>query len=130
MAGDLEAIVRNLFAALDQRNFTAIQGMFGDDAQAIDEVSRRWLRNPDEIRATIRQFEASIHNIHSDLRDVHEKSLGDTGLVTCWLEQDYTLEGQRQHVSAPTSVVLRRDAGTWQIVLLHSIPLSEVSSSW
>jgi uncharacterized protein (TIGR02246 family) len=129
MAGELEAIVRDLFAALDRRDFAAIQGMFGDDAQAIDEVSRRWLRNPDEISATIRQFEASIHNIHSDVRDVHERSWGDTGLVTCWLEQDYMLEGQRQHVSAPTSVVLRRDDGSWQIVLLHSIPLAEIPSS-
>jgi len=129
MAGELEAIVLDLFAALDGRDFAAIQGMFGDDAQAIDEISRRWLRSPDEISATIRQFEATIHDIHSDMRDVHERSWGDTGLLTCWLEQDYTLEGQRQHVSAPTSVGFRRDRGGWRIVLLHSIPLPEGPSS-
>jgi hypothetical protein len=99
------------------------------DAQAIDEVSRRWLRNPDEISAVFRQFEATIHNIHSELRDVHERSWGDTGLVTCWLEQDYTLNGQQQHVSSPTSVGFRRDGGSWRIVLLHSIPLPEGPSS-
>jgi uncharacterized protein (TIGR02246 family) len=125
MAGELEAVVRGMFAALDRKDFASLLREIGDDVQGVDEISRHWLRSREEIAAYFRQFETAIQDIHSELRDVHEKSWGDTGLVTCWLEQDYTLEGQRQHVSAPTSVVLRRDDGRWQIVLLHSIPLPE-----
>jgi ketosteroid isomerase-like protein len=129
MAGELEAIVRETFAALDRKDFACVVRTFGDEVQAVDEISRRWMRNHEEISVYVRQLETAIEDIHSELRDVHEKSWGDTGLVTCWLEQDYTLEGQRQHVSAPTSVGLRREGSRWQIVLLHSIPLPEGRSS-
>ena len=53
------------------------------------------------------------------------RALGDTGVVTCWLEQDYTLSGERHHVSAPTSIIFRRGGQGWEIVLFQSIPLPE-----
>ena len=46
-------------------------------------------------------------------------------MLTCWLEQDYTLKGNTQHISAPTTIVLHREAGEWKVVLFHSIPLPE-----
>ena len=46
-------------------------------------------------------------------------------MLTCWLEQDYTLEGNSQHISAPTTIVLHREASEWKVVLFHSIPLPE-----
>jgi ketosteroid isomerase-like protein len=45
--------------------------------------------------------------------------------LTCWLNQDYTLEGSAQHVSAPTTIVFRRVDGEWKLALFHSIPLPE-----
>ena len=45
--------------------------------------------------------------------------------MTCWLEQNDVLDGQVQHVSAPTSMMFRREDGTWKAVLIHSIPLPE-----
>ncbi len=50
---------------------------------------------------------------------------GEVGVVTCWVEQAYTLGGRRQQLSAPTTVVLRRAGETWRIALFHSIPLPE-----
>jgi ketosteroid isomerase-like protein len=129
MAGELETAVGEMFAALDRRDFAGILRTIGDDAQMVEEVSRRWSRSREEMEAFVSQIEVAIQDIHSELRDVHEKAWGDTGLVTCWLEQDYTLQGKRQHISAPTSVGFRRNGGIWQIVLLHSIPLPESPSS-
>jgi ketosteroid isomerase-like protein len=49
--------------------------------------------------------------------------------VTCWLEQDYVLDNQPQHISAPTTIVLRRLGDGWRLVLTHSIPLPEHASA-
>jgi hypothetical protein len=50
---------------------------------------------------------------------------GDVGLLTCWLDQAYTLDGEPQQISAPTSVVLRQIDGAWRIALIHTVPLPE-----
>ena len=125
MAGELAGVVRELFAAFDRKDFAAALRAVAEDAQGVDEISRRWLRGRAEVEAHARQLEGAVQEIRSELRDVRAASWGDAGLVTCWVEQDYTLAGQRQHVSAPTSVVLRREGGAWRIVLFHSIPLPE-----
>ena len=75
-----------------------------------------------------RQLASAVQNLHSELRDIHEVAWDDTGLVTCWLEQDYVLNNQRQHISAPTTIVLRRLGNGWRLVLAHSIPLPEDAS--
>ena len=48
----------------------------------------------------------------------------DMAAVRRRLEQDYTLQGKRAHISAPTTVVLRREGTAWRIALFHSIPLT------
>jgi hypothetical protein len=52
-----------------------------------------------------------------------EVAWDDTGIVTCWLEQDYVLEGKPDHVSAPTTFALHREDGEWKVALVHSVPL-------
>ena len=128
MAGELSTVVQELFAAFDRNDFVTAQNMFGDDAQGVDEISRRWLRTREEIGDYFRQLASAVQNLHSELRDIHEVAWDDTGLVTCWLEQDYVLNNQRQHISAPTTIVLRRLGNGWRLVLAHSIPLPEDAS--
>jgi hypothetical protein len=41
------------------------------------------------------------------------------------LDQTYTLDGQQQTISAPTSIVFRRRGSDWNIVLIHTVPLPE-----
>jgi hypothetical protein len=65
---------------------------------------------------------AAIENIPSRLSDVHQTVWDDVGLMTCRLKQDYTFEGPHQHMSSPTSAVLRREGGERRIVMLHTIP--------
>jgi ketosteroid isomerase-like protein len=125
MAGELEGIVRELFAALDRKDVPAMMHHVADDAQGVDEISRRWMRGRAALDEYIGGLATMVDDVRSELNDVRESTVGDTGVFTCWLEQDYTLEGVRHHVSAPTSVVFRHGGERWEIVLFHSVPLPE-----
>lgn len=121
--GALESVVREVMTAFDRQEYAVLIGKLAPDAQGIDEISRRWLRDAGEIDAYFKQLEGSVTEISTTLSDLREEAWGDAGLVTGWLEQDYTLEGERQHVSSPITVVLRRVDDDWRIALLHAIPL-------
>ncbi len=123
--GELEAVVHKLFAAIDERDAEAALRLGADDMQGIDELSRQWMRGVDEVAEYVRDLVTQVDDVRSEIHDVHESVWGDVGLVTFWLEQDYTLDAERHHISAPSSVVLRRDDGEWRMVLFHSIPLPQ-----
>ena len=123
MAGELEAVVRQVFDALDRGDISLATSLLASDAQGIDEISRRWQRGEGELSAYMRHMIEMVSDVHSEVNDVHEIMWDDTGLVTFWLEQDYSMSGDRVHISAPTSAVFRRDGGDWRIELIHSIPL-------
>jgi len=125
MAGELQEVANDVMAALDSRDADRALESVGDDAQSIDEISRRWLRSKGELDSHLQQTISAVSDVRSELRDVQERVWGDVGLLTCWLEQDYTVEGTAQHISAPTTIVLRREGGQWKLVLFHSIPLPE-----
>ncbi len=124
MAGNLETATRELFHALDRKDPEAVIRITAKDAQGVDEISRRWMRGADELTAYFRQTMGMVDDIHSTINDVHEAVYGDVGFVTCWLEQDYTLEGRRTHVSAPTTIAYRQDGGNWKVLLIHTVPLT------
>ena len=123
MAGELETVVHEMFAALDRNDADGVIRTGAKDMQGIDEISRHWMRGLDEVGNYIRQLLTMVSNIRSSVNDVHETVIGDAGLVTCWLEQDYVMEGTPQHISAPTTMLLRREDGAWKILLFHSLPL-------
>jgi ketosteroid isomerase-like protein len=123
MATELALVVRRLFDDLDSLNFEGVRGYFTTDAQAVEEIERRWMRDSGEIANYFAQLKPILSDVKSQLHDVHEVTWGDTGLVTLWLEQTYVLDGQAQQVSAPTTIVLRREHGAWKIALAHSVPM-------
>jgi uncharacterized protein (TIGR02246 family) len=127
MAGELESVVRDVFAAIDRMDLDAVEARFAEEAQSVDEISRRWLRGKQQLADYMKQLEGAVGDIRTELRDVEEQAWGDAGVVTCWLEQDYTMEGAGHHVSAPTTCVLRREDGDWKIALFHSVPIGETS---
>ena len=128
MGGALESATRQLFEALDRKDMEALAQSLAQDAQGVDEISRRWMRGAEALGKYLRETIAMIEDVHSTINDVHETVNGDIGFTTCWLEQDYTLEGTKQHVSAPTTVVFRRDHSAWKMVLFESIPLPPESA--
>src|SRR4029079_18911988 len=125
MTGELENVANDLMATLDSRDADRVVELIVADAQSVDEISRRWLRGKSELDPHLRQMMSAVTGVRSELRDVQEHVWGDVGVVTCWLEQDYTIEGNAQHISAPTTIVLRREGGEWKLALFHSVPLPE-----
>ena len=125
MAGELETAARTMIETLDSMDADRMLTTLASDAQGVDELSRRWLRGREEFDAYIRKLTGMVSAVSTELRDEQEWIFGDTGILTCWLEQDYTVEGEKQHVSAPTTMVFRREDDSWKLALFHSIPLPE-----
>ena|ERR1700682_5145794 len=128
MPGELEAVTREMFDSLDQNDAEGFVRNSADDVQGVDEISRRWMRGIGELGDYLRKLLKQVEGVRSIISDVHEVAWGDAGVLTCWLEQDYTLEGTKHHVSAPTTVVFRRDSGAWKMVAFESIPLPPESA--
>lgn len=127
VASTLESVARELFDALDRKDFDRIVRLATDDVQGIDEISRGWLRGRAAMEAYFTSLGAQVSNIRSTLSDVQAAEVGDVGIVTLVLDQEYEMGGQRASIHAPTSIVVRRVDGDWRIVLLHSVPLAEES---
>ncbi|HXA41655.1 MAG TPA: nuclear transport factor 2 family protein [Candidatus Solibacter sp.] len=123
MAGELVSLTQEMFAALDSSDADAIIRLSADEIQGVDEIARKWLRGLDELGGYIRELMGMVEGVHSTISNTHETFWGDTGAVTCWLEQDYVLNGAHQHISAPTTVLFRRDGDNWKITLFQSVPL-------
>ena len=127
MAGELLAVVEQMIGAFEKQDGDAAMAVTSSDVQGVDEISRRWMRGTDEMKEYFDQLAGIVTDVHSDLTDVNETITGDVGVLSSWMEQDYTMGGEKVHVSAPTTVVLRREGGQWKVTLFHSIPLSEQS---
>ena len=126
MAGELETTVVEFFGYLDTMNADGLLGALDDDVESVDEITRRWLRGREQVEGYLRQLiGGAVTDVTSKLNDIHERSFGDVGVVTGWLEQDYMLDGAPQHVSAPTTILLRRRGSDWKLALFHSIPVAE-----
>jgi ketosteroid isomerase-like protein len=125
MSGELESVASEFVSALDSMDVDRMMEAATEDAQGVDEISRRWLRGRGEVDAYLRQLMGAVSGVRTELRDAHERIWGDTGVLSCWLDQDYTMDGAAQHVSAPTTIVFHREGGEWKLALFHSIPLPE-----
>ena len=125
MEGELSKVVKRMLDRFEKMDFDGVISLVGPNVQGVDELSRTWLRSQSELRKYFEAVSGAVTNISGSFRDIHEKTLGDVGIFTGWLDQDYTLNGKREHVSAPTTAVLQRTAGEWKIILFHSIPMPE-----
>ena len=125
VASTLESVARELFDALDAKDFDRIVRLATDDVQLIDEISRGWLRGRAEMEPYLKSLGEQVSNIRSTLSDLHTVEVGEVGILTLVLDQEYDMGGQRTSIHAPTSIVARRVDGDWRIVLLHTVPLAE-----
>ena len=107
---------------LDAKDEAAITALLTDDAQLVDEVTRRWIRGPAEIGTAMRAIFSRVSDVHSSATDVHVVRWGDVEVETFVLHQVYDLDGETTRVVSPTTLVWRRIAGTWRLALVQSIP--------
>ncbi len=121
----VERTVRELFADFDRMDAAAMKAGMTGDAQAVDEISRAWLRDPASLGGYFDGLAGVVSGVRTELHDLHVVAWGDAAVATMWLEQDYTMAGNPEHVSAPTTVVLRRDPDRWRTALVHTVPLPD-----
>ena len=121
----LQQTVSRLLERLDAMDLEALGGMVDDEVQGVDEIARGWMRGRPAIERYLSQLKDTVSDVRSRMSDVQEDAWGDAGLVTFVLDQTYTLDGQQQTISAPTSIVFRRRGSDWKIVLIHTVPLPE-----
>jgi ketosteroid isomerase-like protein len=127
VGNELESAARELFAALDRKDFGRIVQMSTDDVQGVDEISRGWLRGRSAMEKYLKSLGEQVSNIRSALNELKAVEVGDVGIVTLVLDQEYDMGGQHASIRAPTSLVFRREDGSWHVALLHSVPLAEES---
>jgi ketosteroid isomerase-like protein len=125
MAGELASLLKTMMSNYEKMDFEALMRDAAHDVQAVDEISKSWLRTRQDMSSYFEKVGPAISSIKTELTDIHETIVGDMGFVTAWLEQTYTFDGEKQHLSAPTTVVFRREEGTWKFTLFHSIPLPD-----
>jgi ketosteroid isomerase-like protein len=125
MATELANAANEFVAAIDSLDVDAMLDRTAEVAQGVDEISRRWIRGKADVGTYLRQLTSSVSDVRTELKDVSENVWGEVGVLTCWLEQTYMLEGREQHVSAPTTLVFHREGGEWKLSLFHSVPLPE-----
>jgi ketosteroid isomerase-like protein len=128
MAGQMERVLRESIAASDRKDFKVFLTFLTADAQLVDEISRRWVRGRPAIAEYFKNVGPQINDLHSEFSNVSEKATGDAGILTCWMEQDYTMKRKRTHISCPVTVAFRRLRGNWRISLIHAVPLPEAAS--
>jgi ketosteroid isomerase-like protein len=123
--GSLEQEVRALLERLDAMDIERLGSMLTEDAQSVDEITRGWTRGRAAIEAYLSQLKDTVSDVHSEIKDPQESDWGEVGLVTFVLEQTYTMDGQEQNISAPTSILFRRENDDWKIALIHTVPIQE-----
>lgn len=109
---------------LDTKDEAAIHELLAEDAQLVDEITRKWIRGRDAIGAALRELFTRISDIHSSAEDVHVGRWGDVEVETFLLRQIYDLDGASCRVVSPTTLVWRRSGHRWRLAVIESIPTS------
>ena len=125
----LDQMAHRLFALVDALDLDGVKALMTDDCEEVDEISRTWRRGRAAVEAYFGEMLAAISDVHTDLRDIAVREWADTGIITCVIDQTYRNEGRDERITAPTTLLLRREDGDWRIALMHTVPLPEVPSS-
>jgi ketosteroid isomerase-like protein len=126
-AVSLEQHARRIFELVDAMDTARMAAMLSDDAQGVDEISRGWMRGRAALETYFGQLEGMVDEVRSEVSDIDTTEWGDVGVVTCVVDQSYSMQGQQQKITAPTSMVFRREGDEWKIAVFHSVPLPEES---
>ncbi len=123
----LEQGTHRLFQLLDALDISGLAGLLVDDAQAVDELTGSWMRGREALEAHFARLPEMVGDVRSDLSDLSVTAWGDIGLVTLLLNQTYTADGAVQRISAPTSLIFRRQGENWKLALVHSVPITDAA---
>jgi ketosteroid isomerase-like protein len=112
------------FRLLDAKDEPGLRTKWVDDPQAIDEITRGWLRGGPALDAYFHDNLPHLSDIHSTIHDLDVRTWGDVEVQTYMLRQAYVFDGAKAEIEAPTTMIWRREGDSWKVALFHSIPLS------
>lgn len=107
---------------IDAKDETAIVRLLAEDAQLVDETTRRWVRGREAIGATLRDQLSRIADMQSSATDVHVERWGDVEVETFILHQVYDLDDAPCYETSPTTLVWRRIDRTWRLAIIDAVP--------
>ena len=107
---------------IDAKDETAIAHLLAEDAQLVDETTRRWVRGREAIGAALRAQLSRVADIQSTATDVHVERWGDVEVETFVLHQVYDLDDAPCYEVSPTTLVWRRTDRAWRLAVIDAIP--------
>lgn len=121
-----EQTVTELFDAFDTLDIDAVEALFDEEPQGVDELSGGWRRGREALHGYLSEVtSAGLSDVQSNVSDVHTTEWGDAAIVTLVLDQTYTIGGERQSIHAPSTIVLRRRDHRWLVALVHTVPVPD-----
>lgn len=107
---------------LEAKDEAGIFDLLADDAQIVDELTRRWVRGRHQIGAALRELFTRVTDVHCTAEDVRVVRWGDVQVETFTLRQVYDLDEASCWVVSPTTLVWHRVDHAWRLALMSSIP--------
>ncbi|MEY2755345.1 MAG: hypothetical protein RJB65_1703 [Actinomycetota bacterium] len=121
----VDAVITELFRALDAKDADRICAQLTSDAAMVDEITKGWMIGRETLREHLASTLAGVDSISSTVRDLRVRESGPLATATCTLAQTYRMGGDQVDVVAPTSFTLELIDGAWLIVQMHSVPLAD-----
>ena len=115
--------VASFFTVLDGLDSEGVIGLMAEDAAAVDETTKAWVRGRAAVAAHWIPVIKSLTSVSSQVDELVVQELGENVMVTCLLRQTYVIADVENRIDAPTTFVLRRTSEGWKILLFHSVPV-------
>ena len=119
----LEGTLRVLFKAVDRKDFSVVLKMTDKNAEAIDEITKKWIRGKPAFKRYVSRLGPEISDIKSRIRALHTRQVGNMGIATFMLQQSYMLSGKRYDLNLASSFVFIKRGTDWRMTLFHQTPL-------
>jgi ketosteroid isomerase-like protein len=121
---DFEQFVRDYYAALNRKDLARADIAWAEDVQAVSEASGDWVRNREELIASVHEEVEGAERFLSKIDDLEIRMVGDrVGIATFIWHGDLRFGGRDMSVRCPTTIVGERSNDGWRIVTFHSTPL-------
>lgn len=125
-ATELERFVTDFYADLEAKRFDNVGAVIDPQVQQLDERSGTWIRDKSSLIEGYVDQVASADRFRNWIEDLDARILSDDiGLATFVWRADAAWDGTEYRIRCPSTIVARRTAEGWRIVLVHSVPADE-----
>jgi len=112
--GPMLHIANELVNAINKQDAAKLQSMLAPDAVYLDEDG-----HAPPARAWVHKLTTGTSPKHITISSAHSQMWGDAGWVSFNYDLTEQLHGQPKTLAGTASIVVRKMAGKWKIVLVH-----------